>query len=154
MAPLALVSTLVPASGVSHALFLPLTPSTQHPLPLRPSPSAGLPQPRGRVLSNLVLARGRRLRLFEVREEPVRADGELPPAAGAEGATTVRLQHVLSHTVHGNITGLAALRTLGSKEDGLARLVISYEEAKVRLRAFPLCSGSRVSASSCTTSSG
>ena len=134
MAPSALVSTLVSASGVSHVLFLPLTPATQHPLPTRTS-TAGSSLPAGRVLSNLVLARGRRLRILEVREEP------LPAESGSEsgtstaktaGATTIRLQHVLSQTLHGNITGLGALRTLGSKKDGLSRLVVSYEEAKVR----------------------
>jgi hypothetical protein len=129
MAPSALVSTLVPASGVSHALFLPLAPATQHPLPVRAF-AAGGPSPGGRVLSNLVLARGRRLRVFEVREEPSPTAASSGPST--VGATTVRLQHVLSQTVHGNITGLGALRTLGSKKDGLSRLVVSYEEAKVR----------------------
>lgn len=136
MPPSALVSTLVPASGVSHALFLPLTPATQHPLPARASVD-GIALPTGRVLSNLVLARGRRLRVFEVREQssPKGSDGKGIEGSGKGSSAeppTIRLQHVLSHTVHGNVTGLGALRTLDSKKDGLSRLVVSYEEAKVR----------------------
>lgn len=129
MAPSALVSTLIPPSGVSHAMFLPLTHSTQHPLPSRPPPSGSPPQPAGRVISNLVVARGRRLRLFEVREEAPRAEGD-----GTQ--RTLRLSHVCSHTIHGDVTGLGALQTLSSKEDGLSRLVVSYEVAKVRLRSL------------------
>jgi len=44
---------------------------------------------------------------------------------------SLRLHHVLSHTLHGTITGLGAIKTIASREDGLSRLVVSYEEAKV-----------------------
>lgn len=65
--PYSLLSTVIPPSGVEYAAFLPFTPSTLHPLPVRPTST--LPLPPGRVVSNLVCARGRRLRIFEVWEE-------------------------------------------------------------------------------------
>lgn len=68
MAPYALLNTLVPPSGVAHSVFLPFTPSVHHPLPIRPSP-LGIPTPAGRVVTHLVVARGRRIRIYEVREE-------------------------------------------------------------------------------------
>jgi hypothetical protein len=45
---------------------------------------------------------------------------------------SLRLHHVLSHTLHGSITGLGAVQTVSSIDDGLSRLMVSYEHAKVR----------------------
>ena len=168
MAPFALINTLVPPSGVSHSLFLPLTPSVLHPLPSRPS-ALGIPIPPGRVVTNLVLAHGRRIRVFEVREEvelmgedvvelqrkreekvkaeEVGGDGEFEiggqgqrsaiPSTQQAPPKSLRLHHIASHTLHGTITGLGAVKTIASREDGLSRLIVSYEEAKVSSCSLP-----------------
>ncbi|CED82389.1 mRNA cleavage and polyadenylation factor II complex, subunit CFT1 (CPSF subunit) [Phaffia rhodozyma] len=140
--PLALVSSLIPPSGISHALFLPFTHSVNHPLPTPPrtvysySPAV-IP---GRVITNLILARGRRINLFEVREEQVDSElgGGVQASTSVNGSntqprTTLRLRHVASHTAYGHVTGLGALQTLSTKEDGLSRLVLSFAEAKMAI---------------------
>lgn len=45
--------------------------------------------------------------------------------------TTRRLHLVCQHQLHGEITGLAALRTIESSVDGLDRLLVSFKSAKV-----------------------
>jgi hypothetical protein len=84
MAPYALLNTLVPPSGVSHSVFLPFAPSCHYPLPARPS-SFGFSSPPGRVVTNLVVARGRRLRVFEVREEESELEYDAVERARREG---------------------------------------------------------------------
>ncbi|WVR09012.1 protein CFT1 [Kwoniella sp. DSM 27419] len=47
--------------------------------------------------------------------------------------TQRRLHLLAQHELHGSITGLAGLRTLDSSVDGLDRLLVSFEHAKVAL---------------------
>jgi cleavage and polyadenylation specificity factor subunit 1 len=57
--------------------------------------------------------------------------------------TTRRLHLVCQHQLHGEITGLAALRTTESSVDGLDRLLVSFKSAKVSLSQPPLALTSR-----------
>ncbi|OCF35639.1 protein CFT1 [Kwoniella heveanensis BCC8398] len=148
--------TLLPASAIHQSLFLPnFTPSTIYP---PPKPHAALDVPEEKVVGNLVVAGGQGLRVFEIREtleaatSPAEAiSGNLDGDQGEEsigdgffdeGHTkrapvkyeTRRKLHLLAqHELHGAITGLAALRTLESSVDGLDRLLVSFEHAKMAL---------------------
>ncbi|WVF65469.1 protein CFT1 [Kwoniella sp. CBS 6097] len=152
--------TLLPASAIRHSLFLPnFTPSTIYPLP---KSHAALDLPSQRVVGNLVVAGGQGLRVFEIRES-LEASASSAPGNGGdmEGDVSIdageerigdgffddghtkrapveyeakRKLHLLAqHELHGAITGLAALRTLESSVDGLDRLLVSFEHAKMAL---------------------
>ncbi|KAG8903754.1 mRNA cleavage and polyadenylation factor subunit [Tulasnella sp. 403] len=154
---------ITPPSGVEHAVFLKLTPSS-----LDASPSS-----LRKVLNNLVVARSSLLRIFEVVEEPAplpsleeaeeraragtsklgteAVEGEVEMDEGGEGfvnmakvktlpagasitPTTVTRLHLLrEHRLHGSITGLGVVKTITTSEDGLDRLVISFRDAKISL---------------------
>lgn len=143
-------STLLPSSAIHHSLYLAhFTPSTIYPLP---KPHAALEVPDVKVVGNLVVAGGQDLRVFEIREEsaPLPDDettvskqedmdvgDSFFDAAPVERApvryqTTRKLHLLTRHTLHGIITGLAGLRTIDSSVDGLDRLLVSFEHAKVR----------------------
>ena len=142
-------STLLPSSAIHHSLYLAhFTPSTIYPLP---KPHAALEVPDVKVVGNLVVAGGQDLRVFEIREEstPLPDDESAVPkqedmdvgdsffdSAPIERApvrykTTRRLHLLTRHTLHGVVTGLAGLRTIDSSVDGLDRLLVSFEHAKV-----------------------
>lgn len=44
---------------------------------------------------------------------------------------TQKLNLLVQHQLHGEVTGLAALRTIESSVDGLDRLLVSFKDAKV-----------------------
>ncbi|KIO33745.1 hypothetical protein M407DRAFT_229600 [Tulasnella calospora MUT 4182] len=158
---------LLPPSGVEHAVFIKLTPSS-----LGDGPGASSSH-NGKVVANLVVARSSLLRIFEVREEPaplptlleaeaktntgaskpgteavegeVEMDREgegfvnmaqvksLPAGSSVIPSTVTRLVLLREHRLHGNVTGLASVKTIASSEDGLDRLVISFRDAKISL---------------------
>ncbi|KAG8954872.1 mRNA cleavage and polyadenylation factor subunit [Tulasnella sp. 424] len=158
---------LLPPSGVEHAVFIKLTPSSLGEGPGASSSSGG------KVIANLVVARSSLLRIFEVREEPaplptlqeaeaktksgaskpgteavegeVEMDREgegfvsmaqvksLPAGSSVIPSTVTRLFLLREHRLHGNVTGLASVKTIASSDDGLDRLLISFRDAKISL---------------------
>ncbi|KAG9018279.1 mRNA cleavage and polyadenylation factor subunit [Tulasnella sp. 427] len=57
----------------------------------------------------------------------------LPAGSSVIPSTVTRLKLLREHRLHGNVTGLASVKTIASSEDGLDRLVISFRDAKISL---------------------
>jgi cleavage and polyadenylation specificity factor subunit 1 len=67
------------------------------------------------------------------------ADADGSKRAPVRYETTRRLHLVCQHQLHGEITGLAALRTIESSVDGLDRLLVSFKSAKVSFCQLSSC---------------
>ncbi|WWC98043.1 protein CFT1 [Kwoniella sp. B9012] len=162
--------TLLPSSSIHHSLFLSnFTPSTIYPLPKPVNDTV----PDAKVIGNLIVAGGENLRVFEIREfqqypniEQIQngnAEGDEEMEEGEERLgdgffddghskrdpvklETRRKLHLLAqYELNGTITGLSALRTIESSVDGLDRLLVSFEHAKMALLEWSRGSISTVS---------
>ncbi|WVW79420.1 protein CFT1 [Kwoniella bestiolae CBS 10118] len=162
--------TLLPSSSIHHSLFLPnFTPSTIYPLPKPIDDTA----PDVKVIGNLIVAGGENLRVFEIREfqqypilqngivngegdEEMLEEGEERLGDGFfdDGNSkrdpvkleTRRKLHLLAqYDLNGTVTGLSGLRTIESSVDGLDRLLVSFEHAKMALLEWSRGSISTVS---------
>ncbi|WWD06819.1 protein CFT1 [Kwoniella europaea PYCC6329] len=162
--------TLLPPSSIHHSLFLSnFTPSTIYPLPKPVNDTV----PDAKVIGNLIVAGGENLRVFEIREfqqypniEQIQngnAEGDEEMEEGEERLgdgffddghskrdpvklETRRKLHLLAqYELNGTITGLSALRTIESSVDGLDRLLVSFEHAKMALLEWSRGSISTVS---------
>ncbi|KAI8451017.1 CPSF A subunit region-domain-containing protein [Phakopsora pachyrhizi] len=112
-------------SGVEYACQLSITPST-----LRRSCHTLSPLKSSRPITNLIVARATVLNLYELhRLEDDSQDGGNKISHGPRH----RLVHVREHRFHGKVTGLQSIVTLDTAEDGLDRLLISFEDAKMTL---------------------
>lgn len=77
--------------------------------------------------THLAVARDNFLRLYEIREDE---------SAVKEQGTSPSLFLIRQHSLHGIITGLAAVQTLASEVDQRDRLLVSFKDAKVRYVSF------------------
>ncbi|WWC73047.1 protein CFT1 [Kwoniella pini CBS 10737] len=167
----ALHQTLLPSSSIHHSLYLPnFTPSTIYPLP---KPISNIDNNNNnshevKVIGNLIVAGGENLRIFEIRESieiPINnslkqeedieegeerlGDGFYDDGHSKRDPIKFEIKrklHLLTqYELNGTITGLSGIRTIESSVDGLDRLLVSFEHAKMALLEWSRGSISTVS---------
>ncbi|KAG8792615.1 mRNA cleavage and polyadenylation factor subunit, partial [Serendipita sp. 399] len=117
---LGIYNEILPPSGVEFAAFLNLGDisfSHQHSV----------------YYKHLAVGRSNLLRIYEVRQHLANKEEEDSSPIHSSEITGYRLHLLRQHSLHGVITGLAAVQTLASDTDGRDRLLISFEDAKLAL---------------------
>ncbi|MBW0461452.1 hypothetical protein O181_001167 [Austropuccinia psidii MF-1] len=118
----------LPPSGVEFACQASLTPSTSK----KSFNTTVSLRSRPKPFTNLVVARSTFLHIFEVcliSQKPA----SFETTKGLPKKEIYKLFHVCEHRLHGRVTGLQKVTTVESLEDGLDRLIISFQDAKITL---------------------
>lgn len=118
----------LPPSGVEFACQASLTPSTLS----RYSDVIAPPEGRPRPITNLIVARSTFVHVFELcvfSSIETAGASDKPPRRKADYS----LVHVCEHRLHGRVTGIQRLTTLDTHDDGLDRLLVSFQDAKMTL---------------------
>ncbi|EFP85411.2 uncharacterized protein PGTG_11767 [Puccinia graminis f. sp. tritici CRL 75-36-700-3] len=120
----------LPPSGVEFSCQASLTPST---LP-RYSELIRSSKTRPRPITNLIVARSTLLQVFELcLVEDDQAENNHTRNHHELKNKNYKLFHLCEHRLHGRVTGLQRLTTLDTQEDGLDRLLVSFQDAKMTL---------------------
>lgn len=82
------------------------------------------------VSHNLIVARGNFVQIYEVYQDTQPKETHQNDASSTL-TPSYRLCHLAQHLLHGVVTGISAIRTLETAEDGLDRILISFTDAKV-----------------------
>ncbi|PLW07812.1 hypothetical protein PCANC_21051 [Puccinia coronata f. sp. avenae] len=120
----------LPPSGTEFSCQASLTPSTLSRYSDRILTHKNRPKP----ITNLIIARSTFLQVFEL----CLLDEDLPQhnnlvAHEEKKKKNYKLFHVCEHRLHGRVTGVQRLTTLDTQEDGLDRLLVSFQDAKMTL---------------------
>ncbi|OAV95953.1 hypothetical protein PTTG_04786 [Puccinia triticina 1-1 BBBD Race 1] len=121
----------LPPSGTEYSCQASLTPSTLS----RYSDVITASKTRPKPITNLIIARSTLLQVFELclvdDDEP--GKNHLRNQVGKHNKKKYKLFHVCEHRLHGRVTGVQRLTTLDTQEDGLDRLLVSFQDAKMTL---------------------
>lgn len=125
----------LPPSGAEFSCQASLTPSTLS----RYSDTILSSKSRPKPITNLIVARSTLLQVFELCLLDQDESGHSHPRFHEQQETknkNYKLFHICEHRLHGRVTGLQRLTTLDTQEDGLDRLLVSFQDAKVRVGRY------------------
>jgi len=122
----------LPPSGAEFSCQASLTPSTLS----RYSDTILSSKSRPKPITNLIVARSTLLQVFELCLVDQDESGHSHLSFHEQQETknkNYKLFHICEHRLHGRVTGLQRLTTLDTQEDGLDRLLVSFQDAKMTL---------------------
>ncbi|KAI9608185.1 hypothetical protein KEM48_003453 [Puccinia striiformis f. sp. tritici PST-130] len=121
----------LPPSGVEFSCQASLTPSTLS----RYSDVILSSRSRPKPITNLIIARSTLLQVFELclTDDDFENNHLRNHEENKNKKKKYKLFHVCEHRLHGRVTGIQRLTTLDTQEDGLDRLLVSFQDAKMTL---------------------
>ncbi|KAI7953963.1 hypothetical protein MJO28_006510 [Puccinia striiformis f. sp. tritici] len=122
----------LPPSGVEFSCQASLTPSTLS----RYSDVILSSRSRPKPITNLIIARSTLLQVFELcltDDDDFENNHLRNHEENKNKKKKYKLFHVCEHRLHGRVTGIQRLTTLDTQEDGLDRLLVSFQDAKMTL---------------------